>query len=446
MTHLSKHIFLSILLSFVFVMTFSAEQTDEEKRKDIIRYGLENEISELVVKLQSENDTSFTAELIELFNKTKSPLLRETILALFTFQKNASLKDFSLEVLTNTFDYKRTTVIAVLEYTAEMKFPEASPLIRIILESEQTDYRSKAIQTLGKLGNPEDALLLLEFMESDFSGDEKQRLITRQDVMAAISELKAVEAWDTLIAIAEDTEENIMIRASAAKAIGSLEKIEAVPVLALLYEDSDPILRTAAVQALSNFNTTEAIEIILESFKDSYYKVRLEGIAAAEKLVLLQALPYILYRAKSDPVENVKLRAFEALGILKSAEADEWLLSLFVDPKTVDKIRLKTASVLIKNNFNFIFPDLEKVIMQTLKDDKKTVLRYELGKLVAATESSLTSGIASAYLSHKDTLTRSLGLDMYSKNRYSDVKNAIENIAVDEKQGALQRRAKKLLD
>jgi hypothetical protein len=81
-----------------------------------------------------------------------------------------------------------------------------------------------------------------------------------------------------------------------------------------------------------------------------------------------------------------------------------------------------------------------------LKDDKKTWLRYELGKLIAATESQSTFTIAQSYLSQKDATTKSLGLDMFAKNKYSGLKSAVEAIAADEKQGALQRRAKKILE
>lgn len=441
-----RSLFFIIILFFFNAGLLSAQETEESKRKDVLIFGLESEISDLISRLQEENETDYNDQLLELFNKTKNPVIRENILMFFTFQKNDSFKQYALEVLANPFDYKKSTVLAVLSYIAEIKIPEASPLIRKILDGENIEFRDKAIQTLGKLNNPEDAAYLFEYMESEISGDEKQRLIIRQNIMAALGELKAVETWDTFVAIVQDTEENVMIRASAAVAIGNMEKSEVVPILAVLYEDTDPVLRTAAINGLSNFSTVEAVSVILESFKDSYYKVRLEAIAASEKQNLAEAVPYILYRAKNDPVDNVKLRSFEALGKLNAADSNVWLSSLVNDSKAVDKIRVKAAAVLLGNNFDLIYPDVEKIMIQALNDDKKTWIRYELGKIIAATANVKTASIASAYLAHKDSLTKSIGLDMFETNKYAELRSTVESIAADEKLGALQRRAKKILE
>lgn len=442
-----KGVFLLVFLSLLFSQVYiTSEDSDSVKTKEILRYGLESEITELISKLQKENETAYNTELTDLFNKTKSSALRESIINLYATQKNEELKQFSLDLLAEPYEAKSNIVLAVLSYIGELKIKEASPLIRKILDNENKDYRDKAIQILGKLGNPEDAEYLFAYLDGEIPGDEKQRLVIRQNIMAALGELKAVESWEKLVAIANDTDENTMIRASAAVAICKMDKPESVAVMIQVYGDADPILRTAAIQGLSNYNTPEAKAIILEGFKDSYYKVRLESISAAEKLKINEAVPYILYRAKSDPEEVVKVRSFEALGVLNNSESNAWLSSLVKDDKTVDKIRVKAIAVLLENNFDYIYSDVEKIIIQTLKDDKKKWLRYELGKLIASTKNTQSSSIASAYLAHKDILTRSIGLDMYDKNRYLEVRKTVELIAADENQGALQRRAKKILD
>ncbi len=434
-----------LFFTFAAAVLFAAD-SEEEKRKDILRFGLEGEILGLMAQLEKENLREYDSQLSDLFEKTKSPAIRESILSFFAKNKNESLKDYALAVLAEPFDYKLSTVQAVMIYSGELKFQEASPLIRKILSGEGTEYRDRAIQTLGRIGNSEDAQYLVEYLDGDISGDEKQQLIIRQNIMTALGEMKAVAIWDKFVEIAQDSDENVMIRASAATAIGRMEKIEAVPVLAALFEETDPVLRTAAVTGLANFDSPDAVAVILESFKDSYYKVRNEAIVAAERLELEAAVPYILYRAKTDPVETVKFRAFEAIGKFNSAEGNAWLASLVNEEKAADKIRVKAASVLLENSFGFIFADVEKIMLATLADDKKKPLRYELGKAVALIDDDRSVKVASAFLSHKDTLTRSIGIDMFEKNRYPGVVAAVQAIAADEKLGALQRRAKKILE
>lgn len=439
-------IFLLCLVCIIFSFFLTSEESEESKQRAILQFGLESEISELILKFQKNTITSFDNELFALFSKTKSPLIRQNILMLFTASKNESLLPSVLEVLADPYEQKSPIVLASLAYVAELRPIEASPLVRKILESENTQYRDRAILALGKIGNPEDAVYLLEFMQGDIPGDEKQRLVIRQNIMTALGDLAAVDTWDALVDIAKDEEENAVIRATAASALSKMGKIEAIEILVALYEETDPFLRTASISGLGNFSTVEANQTVIEGFKDSYYKVRIAAIEAVEKNKIVEAVPNLLYRAKNDPVESVKFRAIEALGKSNDASAHEWLSMVLNDSKAMDKVRVKVAGVLIENSFDLMFPDIEKIMMQSLSDDKKKSLRYELGKLIAKVESQKTSAIALAYLSHKDTVTRSIGLDMYEKNRYGEVKASVEIIAADEKQGAVQKRAKKLTE
>lgn len=436
------------LLAFIilFYHAFAiAEQTDEEKRRDVLRYGLEPEVVELVQNMQDANDSGYTSELKDLFLKTKSIPVRIRILSLFSAQKNDALKEYSLSLLTDPYDAQKEIVVQVLDYVANLDFKEAAPSVRKILENDNKDFRDNAIKTLGKIGSAEDALYLVNYMDSEISGDEKQRLIIRQNIMAALVDMKAVEIKDKITEIAKNADENVMIRASAITAIGKMGNSDDVPLLSSMYESTDPILRTAAISGLAGINTPDSVAVILESFKDSYYKVRLEALSASDKQNLTEAIPYILYRAKTDPVDQVKMKAFEVLAKFNDSDSRKWLSSLVSDEKAPDNIRVKAAAVLAENCFDYVFPDLEKAAMLSLADDKKTTLRYGLGKILAKTESSKTEAIAAAFLASKDTLTKSIGLDLYVKNKYASLGKTVEGIAADEKLGALQRRAKKIL-
>jgi HEAT repeat protein len=438
--------FFFIFISVMLVLpSLFCEQTIDEQRTAIIKYGLEPEVIDLVSALGGEKDVSHDSELADLFKKTKSLAIRETIIKLFTAEKNTAIKDYALTILNDPYDTQSSTVQLVFSYVIALKVSESLPSIRAILKSEDSTYRDKAIAALGDLGQPEDAAYLVEYLDSEISGDDKQRLIIRQNVMTALGKLKAINTWDKLVEVVKDKEENSNIRATAAVAIGNMGKPEAIPVLSSLFEDSDPVLRTASITALTNFDTSESNEILIEGFKDTYYKVRLQSIIAMQQKKMPDAIPYLLYRAKNDPVETVKLQAFEALGSYNTDETKTWLQSIFLDEKSSDAFRLKAASTLLQNNPDFIFPDIEKVSLQVVSDDKKKNFRYELGKLIAANPDQRSSNIASAFLGSKDVLTKSLGLDMYAKNKYPGLKPVVEGMAADEKLGALQRRAKKIL-
>ncbi len=445
-TRVSRHVVAIALVAFLFAAPAFSEESVESKRRDVLKYGLEGDIVALIGELQGEKDTGYSAELLDVFGKTKSVAIKKGVLALFAEQKNGQLKDFSLDLLADPFDYPKDLARQTLSYVSELNLREAAPLVRKIIEDESADYRDAAIQTLGKIGTPDDAVFLVGYLDSEIPGDEKQRLIVRQNVMAALGDMKASEIRDRLIEIMKDPDENAVIRGSAATALGKIGDPQDARAVSDLLPETDPVIRTAAITALGGLTAPEATAAILEGFKDAYYKVRIEAIGAAERRQLSEAVPFVLYRAKTDPVPAVRVRAFEALAKFDDADSRSWLLSVIADDKRPDAERAKACDVLFNSSLAFDFSVIEKAVLAAVKDDKKIKLRYEFGKALSRAKDPRPETIANAFISSKDTLTKSIGLDFYEKNRYWSMSEAVKAIAADEKQGALQKRAKKILD
>ena len=426
--------------------TLYCEDTVESKRRDVLKYGLEPDIVDLVQTLQTEKNTDYTADLTALFESTRSVAVKNSILALFAEENVDALKPKALSILDDPFDEPKDLVRQILAYVSKVDIKDAAPQVRKLVESENGDFRDSAIQTLGKIGSADDAQYMIGLMDSDIPGDEKQRLIVRQNIMAALGDMKAVEIRGKLVDIAKDKDENAVIRASAATALGKMENPEDAPTLIALFGEADPMLRTASIAALGSMKTPEAKATILEGFKDSYYKVRIEALGAAEKQQLTEAIPYVRYRAKTDPVPAVRIRAFETLGKFDDAESRAWLLTLVTADSCPDADRAKASDVLFSSDYPCDFTALEQAILATFKDDKKIKLRYEFGKVLSKKKDPRPEAIANAFIASKDTITRSIGLDFYEKNHYGSMTDAVKAIAADEKQGALGKRAKRLLE
>ena len=172
--NLFRRLFFFLATAVIFpVVLFAAEQSDAEKRRDVIRYGLESDVTALVQTLQDTKDDSCNADLADVFKRTKSPTLKESILAFFASQKDPALKDYALSLLADPYEATRSTVLSVLSYVQAIQLGEAAPAVRKILEGDNADYRVKAITTLGKIGSTEDASYLLKYMSGDLEGDEK---------------------------------------------------------------------------------------------------------------------------------------------------------------------------------------------------------------------------------------------------------------------------------
>ena len=423
-----------------------APEPDEPSRSDILRYALDSEIISLIDELIEEANTEYNNEIYDIFLRSRNASLKESIFRFFAEQKNPILEDECAAILDDPYEAKKSLVAAAASYAGEAALTSALPQLRALAESGNYDFASPAVKAIAKIGSSEDAAFLVNLMQEDFFENEKQRIVFKQDIMTALSGLDCSGIRDNLAEIVEDEEENAVIRSGAASALAALNNSEDVEAIAALFSESDPILRAGAVSALSSFTSSqEARDVVLEAFKDSYYKVREEAIAAAGKMGLAEAVPYILYRAKTDPVESVKIKAYESLGTIGNEEGRTFLLEVLNDSKSGGKMRVKAADVLLKNHFDSSFANVAEIATAALADKKQSFLCQELGKLIAKIETQNSAELAAAYLASSDAVAQSLGLDMYEKNKYSQVREKVEELAANKKAGALQRRAEKIL-
>ncbi len=441
-----RNIFLTAFSLLFFVSSFFSAGAQEMSREDILKYALDSEVSELINTLIEEKNTEYTEELHDLFLRTKNANVKESIFKLFADQKNPVLEEQCVAILQDPYEERKSLVTAAADYAGAVPIPSALPALHSLVDTEIYDYASPAVRAIGKAGTKEDAVFLAGLLDMEFFDDEKQRLVFRQDVMAAISNLDASDIREKLISVVQNEDENVMIRSSAASAIGKLGFEDDVEIFVSLFNETDPVLRTAAIKSLANFETGAAGDIILEGFKDSYYKVRLEALSAAEDMDLKEAVPYVIYRAKTDPVESVKMRSYEVLGKIGGSDGVSFLTEVLKKDDASDKFRAKAADVLLENNFDSSYSDVAEVAEKILPDEKKRWLCHELGKSFAKIENQRTSTMASMYLSSSDVITQNLGLDMYERNRYPSVRETVRELSEKEGAGAIQRRALKILE
>ncbi len=416
------------------------EQTQRERRQDILRFGLESDITELLSTLIRDKNSEFTPLILELFDTTKSTAAREKILDYCIAVEEDGLKEYAVAILEDPYDERKSLVNMVFRYAGELKIAEAAEPIRELLKNENEDYQDIAIRTLGRIGGSESAVFLSEYLDRDLS------LAMRQTLVRALGELKAVDTWDKLVELAENDDENTYVRMYAAEAIGQMEKPESADILIELFSSADPNLRAAIIRGLSWYDTSEAKSVILDAFRDNHYKVRLEAANAAEKLKMTEAVSHLIYRGKNDPEQTVKLKCFETIAVIGTKEAVDYLVSVIADEKMSDTLRAKAAAVMLEHNFDTGIDSVLAAAEKNLGDDKKKNLRYALGREFAKYENPRLADICSQYMASKDVSTAGIGLDIYAKNRFPSLTATVESIAGDEKRGALYRKAKNILE
>ena len=426
------------------------QELDEiEKARQALQYGLESEILEVVNKVDKQDFETLQGDFNRLFTETKSPAVREGLFGLYQKYEDAQLTESAVAILEDYEAQQRTLVKAALSYLAAVK-PELTPALNEALQNMLTqdtaEYGAETVSVLGEIGGGEEAAFLASYFDSLTIDDAKQELILKQTIMAALEKLHSENTRDFLLERAEDENENIYVRSSAIAGLAQMGNPDVIPLLVKFFEQPEPLLREAAIRGAAAFDTAETRNLTLQGFKDSYYKVRLEALKTAQKTKMQEAAPYILYRAKYDPTDAVRFAAVEALAVLNTDEGNAWLSETFRDSKKSEKLRVTILSTALKHNPAALAADLDTVVLATVTDSKQKKLRYEFGKEIAKVENTVTGEICKAFLQSDDVLTKSIGLDMFKTNAPADARALVETIAQDDKQGALQRRAQRLLE
>lgn len=410
----------------------------EKKCNDILKYGLEGQITELIDELTKNQDNRFVDGIYDLFQETKSVAVKEKILDYFTKLKDSCLASYAVEIINDPYDEKNSIVEKCFKYVSEADIKDANPGLVDLVDKEEDAYFTGALSALGETGGKEEALFLADYLDRD-----DLNVSQRQALMRVLGRIKAVETWQKISEIAKDENENTFVRMYAAEAIGAMEKPESEDILVELFESNDPNLRTYVIKGISYFNDKKSSDLIIQALRDSQYKVRLEAVSAVGKNRIDKAVPFLIFRCKDkDEQKQVKEKCYSVIADLNTSDGNDYLISVLKDKKIGDATKAKVSAALLKYNHAGTKEVIE-LARSALKSDIQKNLRYALGKEFAKYDRSEFADICAEYIASDDVATQGTGLDIWAKGRYSGVKAAVEEIAKDAEEENLTEEKEK---
>lgn len=410
----------------------------EKKCNDILKYGLEGQIAELIDELTKNQDNRFVDGIYDLFQETKSVAVKEKILDYFTKLKDSCLASYAVEIINDPYDEKNSIVEKCFKYVSEADIKDANPGLVDLVDKEEDAYFTGALSALGETGGKEEALFLADYLDRD-----DLNVSQRQALMRVLGRIKAVETWQKISEIAKDENENTFVRMYAAEAIGAMEKPESEDILVELFESNDPNLRTYVIKGISYFNDKKSSDLIIQALRDSQYKVRLEAVSAVGKNRIDKAVPFLIFRCKDkDEQKQVKEKCYSVIADLNTSDGNDYLISVLKDKKIGDATKAKVSAALLEYNHAGTNEVIE-LARSALKSDIQKNLRYALGKEFAKYDRSEFADICAEYIASDDVATQGTGLDIWAKGRYSSVKAAVEEIAKDAEEENLTEEKEK---
>lgn len=410
----------------------------EKKCNDILKYGLEGQITELIDELTKNQDNRFVDGIYDLFQETKSVAVKEKILDYFTKLKDSCLASYAVEIINDPYDEKNSIVEKCFKYVSEADIKDANPGLVDLVDKEEDAYFTGALSALGETGGKEEALFLADYLDRD-----DLNVSQRQALMRVLGRIKAVETWQKISEIAKDENENTFVRMYAAEAIGAMEKPESEDILVELFESNDPNLRTYVIKGISYFNDKKSSDLIIQALRDSQYKVRLEAVSAVGKNRIDKAVPFLIFRCKDkDEQKQVKEKCYSVIADLNTSDGNDYLISVLKDKKIGDATKAKVSAALLEYNHAGT-KEVVELARSALKSDIQKNLRYALGKEFAKYDRSEFADICAEYIASDDVATQGTGLDIWAKGRYSSVKAAVEEIAKDAEEENLTEEKEK---
>lgn len=410
----------------------------EKKCNDILKYGLEGQITELIDELTKNQDNRFVDGIYDLFQETKSVAVKEKILDYFTKLKDSCLASYAVEIINDPYDEKNSIVEKCFKYVSEADIKDANPGLVDLVDKEEDAYFTGALSALGETGGKEEALFLADYLDRD-----DLNVSQRQALMRVLGRIKAVETWQKISEIAKDENENTFVRMYAAEAIGAMEKPESEDILVELFESNNPNLRTYVIKGISYFNDKKSSDLIIQALRDSQYKVRLEAVSAVGKNRIDKAVPFLIFRCKDkDEQKQVKEKCYSVIADLNTSDGNDYLISVLKDKKIGDATKAKVSAALLEYNHAGTKEVIE-LARSALKSDIQKNLRYALGKEFAKYDRSEFADICAEYIASDDVATQGTGLDIWAKGRYSSVKAAVEEIAKDAEEENLTEEKEK---
>ena len=391
---------------------------------DTFLYGIEDQISDMLETLTKEEDPRFMDEAYDLFQKTKSPVVRQKILAYFTKLKDPCLEDYAVSVINAPYDEKRDTVTACFAYVSAVKTADAIAGAVDLVDKDDDQYFDAALNCLGEIGTDDEAVFLSEYIDRDDLTKAQ-----RQSLVRVLGKLKAVSTYEKVAELAEDENQDSFVRMYAAEAIGAMGVPEAEELLVELFESRDANLRASVVKGIKHFEDQTAVQLLIEALRDSQYKVRLEAVGAVDELDIKDSVPYLVYRCKDrSEQQQVKDKCYDVIAKLNTDEGNEYLVGLITDKKTGDTTKGKVAAALLKYNYAGA-QEIVSLASETLKNDIQKKLRYALGKEFAKYGRPEYAAVCAEFIASKDVMTQGTGLDIYAKGRYAEVTAAVQALA-----------------
>jgi HEAT repeat protein len=419
-------------------------QSLREERSELLLYGIDSQVIELIDSLRDEKDISLTGEVHAVFKTNLNPKVRSSAIELFRMVDYRLAVD-DAAILIDTFEEEDPGLLmSAVRYLTDDPQADLEPKLLLLLESTDGAIIRAALKGLGVAGGKKSVEVLLEYLDdSDFDDNLKPEIIL------ALGDLKDPSAIDPLLDILEDSGEDPTWRRYACASLGKIADPSVLPNIKEILFEEDAIMRSYAVGALRYFDTAEINPLLISALKDSFWRVRVSAAQGLGEKKVEEAVPILIFKAEKDPENNVREEAVQALGEIANQPALEALRKLYGSDLTPMVLRVSAAEILAEKDLEQSLVIFRQVIDKHWgKKDSRILERtaFILSITSSATLSVSLQSFYSRFLDSGDIVIMIYGIRGIERNNLQIMKEAVENLAEEENHRSIRKAALSALD
>jgi HEAT repeat protein len=317
-----------------------------EKTRQVLAYGIDSQVLEVVKRLKAGRDASYTAELAALLGTSRSAEVRTAVLETFSELGVRDGEEAARAIVGNWETESPGVIAAAAGYLSGLHAEGLAGLLLPLVDADDAVVCSAGLRAIGASRDPAAVEPLLARLASVEFPDAR-----KGDLVVALGELRDARALDALIRIARGRDEDKTRRLYAADALGKIGDPRALPVLRGLFDEDDALLRAYAASALAAFGPAEALPTLLAGLRDDNARVRLQCTRALGRALgpaeASQVVPIVSWKAENDPERSVRLESVRTLGAIADGASVAFLEAMLRNPVAALDFREAALSALL---------------------------------------------------------------------------------------------------
>lgn len=460
-----KHCNLYIVFLLMFGLMYSqliyaAEKNEDDNEKeftvkDILLYGIENEIQSFVKEQKSELSEEYMNILYERYVSSVLMQTKIELVRYFTRCENLSdnIKTYIISEATNEDTNKE---LRLIEFSFLAKHGGQNSMNYLIeqLSKEDIITQQSAASALAKAtGNPT-AELVLNYLKSTDSSiiDDTTDDVSEDDENIELSDdiktilLKALGEWkyqpaiDYLKQLLESDISGKFVKMYAMSSLAQIGDLSAVELIREKLGDEDVKVREYAAASLATFENTAVLPIYTDMLRHNDAKIRVYACQGIAKNKDTGKIDLLLYKFKKDPDASVKNEALWTLLSMGNTGINP--LKEALGKKKLPSTTLSTvAAGTVKN------PSVENVaFLKELYENADKAGQKAIEKVVYRAESNLLDPIFELLLKSDNAETRLAAAGTLKKIPDTTLVNKLKDLKENDSSAAVKRTAANTLD